>query len=287
MRLSAALVKNYVILIQGIIILRLTLFDGNLIHKIVLRARESSGFPEISENSEISTEERSQILEILEIDASFDFGSIKIPTPTSNLLPAVQSNNGITSFQHYNKTVPIIHLHIAKTGGTSLDSTLKKLINEKMHGNYTGGNKRLYGVHFDWSLIDRVTEKSAENDKFYVVTHLRNPIDRAISHFYFMRKFKWTTGLKSRSQTMGEYLQDYETMLRSRDAWQDGQAGVSWLTGTHIAQWVVTYLDAEMKGERERLSLDDGYMLKLAAQRLKETFWFGIPLCLAKNVKKK
>ena len=283
MRLSAALVKNYVILIQGIIILRLTLFDGNLIHKIVLRARENPSFSEIQnndENDEFRAEKIRQIQDILEIDTGFDFESVKIPKPTSKLLPAVQSQDGITSFQNYNKTVPIIHLHIAKTGGTSLDSTLKKLINEKIHGNYTGGNKRLYGVHFDWSLIDRVTEGSAENDKFYVVTNLRNPVDRAISHFYFMRKFKWTTGLKSRSQTMSEYLQDYETMLRSRDAWQDGQAGVSWLTGTHIAQWVVTYLNGGMKEARERLSLDDGYMLKLAAQRLRETFWFGIQVCL-------
>ena len=40
-------------------------------------------------------------------------------------------------------------------------------------------------------------------------------------------------------------------MLKTRDAWQDGQAGVSWLTGTHIAQWVVTYIKNDMKDERE------------------------------------
>ena len=29
-------------------------------------------------------------------------------------------------------------------------------------------------------------------------------------------------------------------MLETRDVWQDGQAGVSWFAGVHIAGWVVS-----------------------------------------------
>ena len=46
----------------------------------------------------------------------------------------------------------------------------------------------------------------------------------------------WTADSRMRNQTLSEYLNDPVSMLETRDVWQDGQAGVSWLTGTHIGR---------------------------------------------------
>ena len=46
--------------------------------------------------------------------------------------------------------------------------------------------------HFDWSYI----QTHYANDD--VVTLLRDPADRAISHFHFMQKLSWTKTMKIR-----------------------------------------------------------------------------------------
>lgn len=46
--------------------------------------------------------------------------------------------------------------------------------------------------HFDWSYI----QTHYPNDD--VVTLLRDPADRAISHFHFMQKLSWTKTMKIR-----------------------------------------------------------------------------------------
>lgn len=66
-------------------------------------------------------------------------------------------------------------------------------------------------------------------------------------------------------------------MLETREIWHDGQAGVSWLTGTQLTSWATldstTALDLI---EKEHQSLDVGHMLKKAAKHLRRTFWFGV-----------
>ena len=44
--------------------------------------------------------------------------------------------------------------------------------------------------------------------------------------------------MKIRNQTMEEYLNDLDSMLETRTIWMDGQAGVMWLSGLHVDNWV-------------------------------------------------
>ena len=62
-------------------------------------------------------------------------------------------------------------------------------------------------------------------------------------------------------------------MLETRDLWQDGQASVSWLTGTHIAGWVQCPRNEVPMREKRALDIKD--MLLTAAVNLRKTFWFG------------
>ena len=112
-------------------------------------------------------------------------------------------------------------------------------------------------------------------DHIYVVTVLRHPVDRAISHFYFAKRMRGVTTLKK--VTLEEYLADFALMMEARGIWQDGQAAVSWLTGTHIGwSWVLHYGSHTDKDEVEAQTLNFRKMMVLAADRLESTFWFGI-----------
>ena len=71
--------------------------------------------------------------------------------------------------------------------------------------------------HFDWSYIE---EKFPDEQ---IVTLLREPVSRAISHFDFMKSLSWTNGLPIRSQNMSQFLKDPSSMLDCRGLWQDGQ----------------------------------------------------------------
>lgn len=162
----------------------------------------------------------------------------------------------------WDKTKYLAFIHIGKNGGTSFDSTLAPIV-RNLSGRYIGRQ------HFDWSQLSLYPVSD-------VVLMLRDPVSRAISHFYFSRTLSWTKDSEIRNESLWEYLHDPRTMLETRDVWQDGQAGVSWLTGTHIGNWV--------RGgggkprdipDRERQSLNIRRMCLLAAERLEETLWFG------------
>lgn len=49
----------------------------------------------------------------------------------------------------WNKSHPIVFLHIAKAGGTSFDGSISKLV-KSLNGRYIGRR------HFDWSYIDKI-----------------------------------------------------------------------------------------------------------------------------------
>ncbi len=53
------------------------------------------------------------------------------------------------------------------------------------------------------------------------------------------------------------------------------QAGVSWFTATHVANWVVT-LNEKEKQIRERLNLNWTAILDLALKNLHKSLWVGI-----------
>ena len=159
------------------------------------------------------------------------------------------------TLRRWNKSHPIVFLHIGKNGGTSFDSAVATLVS-RLRGRYIGRR------HFDWSYIDTIRTPD-------VVVLLRDPVARAVSHFYFARKKR----ILKTNGNISEYLQNPQNMLETRDIWQDGQAAVSWLTGTHIANWVG--IKPNQVESREIRSLDHRNMCTEAVARLKQTLWFG------------
>ena len=127
-----------------------------------------------------------------------------------------------------NKSV-IMFIHIGKSGGTSFDSAIKQWlkINQLPRGLYFGNR------HFDWSVVKEYTKGTVP------ITILRHPIDRAISHFNFMKTLKWTRNDQSfQSASLSEFLFSPKMMQKYRGCWQDGQASVAWLSGRQNQSWI-------------------------------------------------
>jgi hypothetical protein len=205
-----------------------------------------------------------------------------------------KDNNTVKKPQPYRC---LIHLHIGKNGGTSLDGLFKHdpRIQENVHQPYIGNR------HFDWSYL--MGAPPAVKEKMDVLLMLRHPVHRAVSHFYFSKqlalKEQWKQerlkmtkkerqlSLRQHNNnatifinaTLSELLFSQDpniTLFDNRDIWQDGQAAVSWITGTHIANWVM--VPPEQILQREQLTLPQNVpsLLHLAADRLESTLWFGI-----------
>lgn len=151
----------------------------------------------------------------------------------------------------------LVHLHIGKNGGTSIDSLGRTLSN-----NFIGGQ------HFDWSYIQGTI--GMENAD--VILMLREPVSRSLSHFYFTQQVYGSP--KIRAATLSRFLSDPEFLLEERGIWQDGQASVSWITGSHIAAWA--HVPKEQVALRDELGKPSPALLHLAADRLEQTKWFGI-----------
>jgi hypothetical protein len=157
-------------------------------------------------------------------------------------------------------------LHIGKAGGSSFDLIGKKLANQAGYA-YIGHK------HFDWSYVEK--KYGTVGKDVEVVTILRQPVARAISHYYFTKRLKWVESSPYFvKQNLTEFLHDRHALLEFRDIWQDGQAGVSWLTGTHIANWAAC--PKEEVPAREARASDSVAMMHLAADRLEKCKWFGI-----------
>ena len=115
--------------------------------------------------------------------------------------------------------LPLVFLHIGKSGGTSFNEVMRRVAKElgrKFVGTECGK------CHFDWSYIDKRFGLDAN-----VLTIFRHPIDRAISHFNYAKRYFWTEEMKNRYQTMEQYLNDIALMHKTRTIWMDGQAGAS------------------------------------------------------------
>lgn len=162
------------------------------------------------------------------------------------------------------KKAILAFLHIGKSGGTSFDSLGAHVAQEK-------GYKYVGHRHFEWSYIEKLGTVGQTVD---VVLFLRHPVDRAVSHFFFAKTLPWTHGMRLRAQNLTQYVYDKVSLLETRDIWQDGQAGVSWLTGTHIASWAG--VGKEEVVQREEKALNATAMCHLAADRLEQVKWFGL-----------
>ena len=137
---------------------------------------------------------------------------------------------------------------VGKAGGTSfrealLHSRLKtgcqwravEYVNKSLSTSCPGDVFCVCARHFDWTVIQCMCDEGVQVAPLVL---LRDPIRRAVSHFYFMKTLPWSEGTRMRNQTLSEFLNDPASMLESRDVWQDGQAAVSWLSGTHIGNFV-------------------------------------------------
>ena len=71
----------------------------------------------------------------------------------------------------YNKSRPIIFLHIPKSGGTSFSNAMRPII-KRLRGYYVGAK------HFDWSYVRSIPKAD-------VIVMLRHPVDRAVSQYYY------------------------------------------------------------------------------------------------------
>lgn len=169
----------------------------------------------------------------------------------------------ISHLERINKSYPIAFLHIGKSGGTSFDELMnanKKKINFEYIGN----------TFFDLSDMDKLS-------KVNLVTVLRNPIERSVSNFWYGKKLNWTYKASFRSQNLTQFLNDIPSLLSGRGFWNEGEAGCSWLSGTHIiGNWVGKNLTEAQIDINEKLSLNMTYICNLAADRLESIPWFGI-----------
>lgn len=180
------------------------------------------------------------------------------------------SNPSVKEQQHPSaKQRLLVHLHIGKNGGTSLDGLLSKIVRRDLNHKYLYNGFR----HFDWSYVEKL-QQQYENE-VEVVTMLQSPVERAYSHFRSAQV--WMTELRVHNLTLQEYLNDKNLLMQTRSIWFDGQAGVSWLTGTHTEEWVVGNLNETERLRREVLyETNKTALLLQAADRLDQTLWFGI-----------
>ena len=161
---------------------------------------------------------------------------------------------------------PLVFMHIGKSGGTSFNEVMRRVakdLGRKFVGTECGA------CHFDWSYIDKRFGFDAN-----VLTMFRHPIDRAISHFNYAKRFFWTEEMKIRGPTMEDYLNDLELMHKTRTIWMDGEAGVMWLSGLHVGKWV-QIPQSDIK-EREKHFLETKLVAKLVIERMLNTTWFGL-----------
>ena len=170
-----------------------------------------------------------------------------------------------------NKSRLLVHLHIGKCGGTSIDTLFGRILNLPNHV-YVGHE------HFDWSFIDTFHPDSTD-----VILMLRHPTTRIISHFDFAKTLQWTRKHpKMRQYSLKEYLQDTEEMMKTRSIWFDGQGGVSWLAGTHSGYSILT--NSTLIRKRDEIANNATQQCLLAADRLDQTLWFGMLEAIPKSM---
>ena len=76
-------------------------------------------------------------------------------------------------------------IHIGKTGGTSFDAGMRKWLSINLLSTKLYIGKR----HYDWTYYQNLKEESSQ--QIHPLTWLRHPVDRAISHFNFMKQLSW------------------------------------------------------------------------------------------------
>ena len=202
------------------------------------------------------------------------FNSFRSTPSTANVrvaLPVLTSTTSVMKTTTHPKTSTVtptgyVFLHIGKSGGTTVDAALS-----------SAGLSYIGHRHFDWSWI------ALHYPHHRVLIVLRHPISRAISQFYFSRKLSWTKGMSIRHQSLRDYFNDYHEMLATRGVWQDGEAGASWIAGTHIGNWVAKDQSLSIDA-REKYEKDSRAMCTRVEHRLRHAYWIGFTETLETDI---
>ena len=84
------------------------------------------------------------------------------------------------------------------------------MANSKSH-LYAGSTGGSNSGHYDWSLIEEKYINTHE-----VITILREPVNRAISHFNYAKLQKWTTE-DYKNKTLADFLKNPAEMMKMRE----------------------------------------------------------------------
>ena len=104
------------------------------------------------------------------------FSNTHLDTPKLN----TQIQNNLSIFDP--TTSKLFFIHIGKTGGTSLQLTLKKHFKHKHNEN----EQKFEGCHCDISYAKALQHEDLKRP-LKLITLLRHPVDRMISHFYYRK----------------------------------------------------------------------------------------------------
>lgn len=159
----------------------------------------------------------------------------------------------------------IVNIHVLKSGGRSVDSALVHNASlghckvrvfktwdapgafqgqrfERLHDLQLQMNKTkkaqlilladcnskvfaIFHFHFDWTLVHQIQLKMGYKVAPLII--LRDPVQRMVSNFYFVRNKPWTKSFKFSRQNLTEYLEDMDSMMETRVIWNDGQVSYS------------------------------------------------------------
>jgi hypothetical protein len=193
-------------------------------------------------------------------------------------------------------TRPIYFVHVGKTGGTSVDVLMTRIL--KCSNRVYVGN-----AHYDWSFV-RYRERSrrrtaaigkADDDEYRetfhpddgddrvasgadVITFLRHPVSRAVSQFEYSKSLPWAkkSNASFLRQTFDEYLGDPSRTWTQPIA--DGESGTDFLAGIFPPEddggWVLT--DGKETRAKARMRANRTAAMLLAARNLEKTAWFGL-----------
>ena len=122
------------------------------------------------------------------------------------------------------QAINCLYLHVPKTGGTSLVNQFKTI----QHSSPRVHQRRMFTFtavphmkHFDWSVVE---QWKAKHD-YQIVTLLRDPVDRAISHFHFIKSQPWVSP-DFRQMNLEQFVRSPKALMETRGVWQDGQVVV-------------------------------------------------------------
>lgn len=208
---------------------------------------------------------------------------------------------------------PIYFVHIGKTGGTSMDKLMLKLLKEqrqqpqlllKQQQQHTVAKfRKYYGMqHYDWSFIQHeqqirqkrgiqsgngnkyITVADGDDDEYDVsfnadvITFLRDPVKRAVSQFYFSQTTRWARNIKPKppfvDMTFEEYMVD-PFHAGFEDPVRDGLGGVAYLAGISSSNWIGSDGTENLMLKASLRGNKTASCLR-AARRLDQTMWFGL-----------